>query len=63
MEMKIDNIHGRINMRANLRNKQKAFGLNQIPLFVASISFISGEPVYEELRSYQYRCGKSVLYN
>jgi len=59
--MKTNNIHGRINMRANLRNKQKAFGLNRIPLFVASISFISGEPLYEDLRSYQSR--RAVLYN
>ena len=48
----MNNVHGRINTRANIANKSAVFGLDYCDLFIASFD-MNREPMFEELVRYE----------
>ncbi len=50
-------IHTKINYRANLSNKEKAFGLNNTPKFLISLGNFSSLKRYERLSNYNNHKG------
>jgi hypothetical protein len=62
----IQNIHGRINRRANQQNYQIAYGLFKPKkgLFHYSMNLNDDAPIYEDLRFYSFkRRNNKIFYN